>query len=133
MDATVFSPPVARRHRRHSAEFNARVVSACVQPGVSIPGVALANELNANQVRSWVKAHRDQQRALVPANVGSDRPPASANCLPPRLVPVTAQATDARPASDIQLEISRQQTVVNIRWKSSEAMAFAQWLRDLLR
>jgi transposase-like protein len=104
-----------------------------LQPGVSIASVALANQLNANQVRSWVKAHRDQQRAGVPANVGSDRPPASASCLPPRLVPVTVQATDAQPASDIQLEIRRQQTVVQIRWPASEAAACAQWLRDLLR
>lgn len=133
MDTAVFAPPVGRTRRRHSAEFKARVVAACLQPGVSIAGVALANQLNANQVRCWVKAHRDQQRAGVPANAGSDRRPASAICAPPTLVPVTVQASNIQAASTIQLEIHHQQTVVHIRWPTSEAATCAQWLRDLLR
>jgi transposase len=45
---------VRRRRRTHSAEFKAKVVSACRQPGVSIAAVALANGLNANLLRrSW--------------------------------------------------------------------------------
>lgn len=133
MDTTVFAPPLGRPRRRHSAEFKARVVAACLQPGVSIAGVALANQLNANQVRCWVKAHRDQQRASVPANAGSDSRPPSATCSPPKLVPVAVQASGAQHARDIQLEIHHQQTVVHIRWPTSEATACAQWLRDLLR
>ena len=39
--------------RRHGAEFKARVLAACDEPGASISGVALAHGLNANLVRQW--------------------------------------------------------------------------------
>ena len=45
---------VGRRHRRHSAEFKAKVVAECRHPGVSIASVALANGLNANLLRNWL-------------------------------------------------------------------------------
>jgi transposase-like protein len=39
---------VRRRRRRHSAEFKAESVAACLQPGVSLAAVALSRGLNAN-------------------------------------------------------------------------------------
>lgn len=39
--------------RRHGAEFEAKVLAACDEPGASISGVALAHGLNANLVRQW--------------------------------------------------------------------------------
>jgi len=39
--------------RRHDAEFKAKVLAACDEPGASISGVALAHGLNANLVRQW--------------------------------------------------------------------------------
>lgn len=39
--------PVPRRRRLHSAEFNALVIAACAQPGISIVAVALSSGLNA--------------------------------------------------------------------------------------
>jgi hypothetical protein len=44
------------------------------------------------------------------------------------LVPVTIQST-----GDIQIEIRRQQTVVQIAWPTSQAQACAQWLREILK
>src|SRR4029453_6966754 len=35
-------------------EFKAHVVAACMQPGVSIAAVAMANGVNANLARRWV-------------------------------------------------------------------------------
>lgn len=45
------------------------MIAACLQPGVSLAAVALANGLNANLLRTWVKAYRMQQlaAAVVPA------------------------------------------------------------------
>ena len=55
---------IARRRRRtHSAEFKAKVVAACRQPGVSIAAVALANGLNANLLRRWVVTEEQTQPA----------------------------------------------------------------------
>jgi hypothetical protein len=39
--------------RRHGAEFKAKVLADCAEPGASISGVALAHGLNANLVRQW--------------------------------------------------------------------------------
>ena len=39
--------------RRHGAEFKAKVLAACDEPGASISWVALAHILNANLVRQW--------------------------------------------------------------------------------
>jgi len=90
----------------------------------------MANQLNANFLRGWVKAYRDQQRGEVPVTDHSSVP---ANCLPPTLVPVKVQVTDGQVPTDIQIEIRRQQTVFQIAWPISQATTCAQWLRELLR
>ena len=133
MNTTVLAPPAPRRRRRHSAEFKAQAIAACLHPGVSIAAVALANQLNANFLRSWVKVHREQQLTGIPANISIDRSNAPASCPPPTLVPVTLQATDAQQPGDIQIEIRRHQTVFQIAWPASQATACAQWLREVLR
>ena len=44
-----------RRRRRFSPEFKASLVMQC-QPGVSVSAVALANGINANQLRRWIRS-----------------------------------------------------------------------------
>ncbi len=133
MNTNLLAPPIARRHRRHTAEFKAQVIAACMQPGVSIAAVALANQLNANFLRSWVKAYRNQQRDGLPANISTAESDDAGICPPPTLIPVKVEATDAKAADDIQIEIRRQQTVFQIAWPISQATACAQWLREILR
>ena len=132
MDTTIVSPRPSRGRRRHTDEFKAQAVAACLQPGVSIAGVALANGLNANLLRTWVQAHRDRQAHGVPARRGGEDRPVVRG-LPPTLVPVTLQTEDAPSCGGIQIEIRRQETVFQITWPSSEAATCAQWLRELLR
>ena len=69
MNTTVVNSLPSRRHRRHSAGFKAQMITACLQPGVSIAAVALANGLNSHFLRTWVKAHREPQRGEVPATI----------------------------------------------------------------
>ena len=133
MNTSLVSQPATRRRRKHSAEFKAQAIAACLQPGVSIAAVALANQLNANYLRSWVKAYRDQQSGNVPVKKCSDQGSGSGNCAPPKLVPVALQVADAQPPGDIQIEIRRQQTVYQIAWPISQACACAEWLREVLR
>jgi transposase-like protein len=40
---------------QHSAEFKTRVVMACEQAGASIAAIALANGVNANLARRWIR------------------------------------------------------------------------------
>ena len=133
MDTNALAAPASRRNRRHAPEFKARVIAACLQPGVSIAAVALANGLNANFLRSWVKAHRDQQRSDIVIGVERDPGGVPAKRPAPSLVPVRVQTPSDAPSRTIEVEIRRQQTVVAIRWPASEATACGQWLRDLLR
>jgi len=130
MDTNVSVALPSRQRRRHAPEFKARVIAAYLQPGVSLAAVALANGLNANLLRTWVKAYRNQQQAaaVVPA-IKNGRGGVSAATL----VPVAVQRSNTDSHGNIELEIRRQQTVVQIRWPASEATACAQWLRDLLR
>lgn len=133
MDTNVVVAPAPRRNRRHTPEFKARVIAACLEPGVSIAAVALANGLNANFLRNWVKAYRDQQQSEVTTGVASGSGGGPGNCAAPSLVPVTVTPSGDEASGVIELEIRRPQTVIAIRWPTSEASACAQWLRDLLR
>ena len=110
------------------------MIAACLKPGVSIAAVALVNGLNAHFLRSWVKAHRDQQRAGEPAKRGADpRRELPANVSIPTLVPVAVQPADVAPLGDIQIEIRPPQTVLPIAWPASQASVCAPWLREVLR
>lgn len=134
MDTNAVVVPLRRRYRRHTPEFKAQVIAACLEPGVSMAAVALANGLNANFLRTWVKAYRDQQRSEIADDVASDPCGVPAERAAPSLVPVTVtSSSDEASGSTIELTIRRPQTVIAIRWPTSEASACAQWLRDLLR
>ncbi|GHB15927.1 transposase [Modicisalibacter luteus] len=37
-----------RKRRRFTAEFKAKIVEACQQPGASVAGIALEHAINAN-------------------------------------------------------------------------------------
>lgn len=66
----VYSP----RHKR-------AIVEQCLQPGVSVAGIALAHGINANLVRKWIVK---QQRTALAAKPSSPVPAA--------LLPVAVQA-----------------------------------------
>ena len=44
-----------RRRRHHPEEFKRAVIEACCEPGASVAGIAMANGVNANQVRRWMR------------------------------------------------------------------------------
>lgn len=133
MDTTVLLPPPSRSRRRRTDEFKAQVVAASLRPGISIAAVALANGLNTNLLRSWVKAYRERQAAGVPERIGGERRAELGRERPPTLVPITVQADDTAPAGGIRIEIRRQETVFQITWPTSEAVVCGQWLREVLR
>ena len=117
-----------RRRRRHSTEFKASVIQACLQPGVSVASVALANGLNANMLRKWViEAERarslDGRAPSIPASQTVDATPA--------FIPLELPG----PASvaDIRIELKRAGTTVSVTWPISAAAECAAWLRELLR
>ncbi|MBK7848170.1 MAG: transposase [Zoogloea sp.] len=53
-----------RTRRTHSEAFKRSLIEACGEPGASVAGVALANGINANQLRRWMR-----ERGIEPPGV----------------------------------------------------------------
>ncbi len=123
--------PGHRTRRHHSAQFKTQVVAACLEPGVSLSAVALANGLNANLLRQWVQAHR--QAALGAFDSGLGDAAAKTLAATPTLVPVQVQAAANPGTGDIRVTLRRGQQVVEVTWPVSEAAACGRWLSELLR
>ena len=110
------------KRRRHSAEFKAQVIQACKQPGVSIAATAMRYQLNANQVRIWIRAH--DRLAIEPMQIAPV----------PEFIPIQLPApTKVSATPDIVIEIRRGAANVTVRWPSSAATECASWLQNWLR
>jgi transposase len=123
--------PAVRTRRRHAPQFRSQVVAACLQPGVSISAVALANGLNANLVRKWVKEHREGVRSDVVVAEEGGRGRAGREAAPAQFVAVAVEAAPVVSTGDIRLEVRRGETLVHITWPAAQACA--QWLGAWLR
>ena len=73
----------AAGRRAYNPEFKAWIVEQACVPGMTVAGLAMRNQVNANQLRHWVLLH---QRGRSSAQTAS-----------PRLLPVTV-ADDSRSA-----------------------------------
>jgi transposase len=118
-----------RRRRLHSDEFKANAVASCMQPGVSMAAVAMANGINANLLRRWVR-----QVELGTAAVRPDALVATGSSLSaatPSFVPMQLPAKNALP--DIRIELRRGATSIAVTWPTDAAADCAAWMRELLR
>ena len=132
MDTNITHPPAGRQRRRHSPEFRAAVIQACLQPGVSIAAVALANGLNANMVRKWVI---EEHKRSLPAKTHSSRPvsvPDRGSPPAPAFVPLALPAPSATSGA-IQIELRRGEATVSVSWPVSAAGECAAWLQEWLQ
>ncbi len=55
----------ARGRRFFCDEFKAWIVEQATQPGMSVAGLAMRNDVNANQLRRWVQLHQRRSAAAV--------------------------------------------------------------------
>jgi transposase len=116
-----------RRRRRHSDEFKANAVAACLQPGVSMAAVAMAHGINANLLRRWVRD--EEMRADASTN---DEPVDGAAALPgPAFVPIAV--APAASTADIRIELKRGAMSIVVTWPATAATECAGWIRELLR
>ncbi len=129
MDTKVAKAAARRTRRTHAPEFKAQVIDACLQPGVSVAGVALANGLNANYLRRWVKEHREQAQGR-PVKDGE---PLSRHAKPTTLVPVTIEPPVVGESGEIRIDLRRGTTVVQLAWPAAHAALLGGVLKDLLR
>jgi transposase-like protein len=113
------------RRRRHSAEFKAEAIKACMQPGISIAAVALHYRLNANMLRTWVSAH-EERAAMEKAHASMNVPKAE-------FIPLQLTAVQEAATPDIVIEVRRGAATVTIRWPHTAAADCAGWLHGWLR
>ena len=132
MDTLETNPAVAappkRRWRRHSDEFRARVTELAREPNTSVAAVALANGLNANMLRRWVREAEgiggapldDAKRgAAVPTFVQ----------LPMSAAPSVAASPSPAAAVTITVEIQRNGATVRASLPLDSRSA--AWLREV--
>ena len=118
-----------RRRRHYGPEFKSELVGRCLQPGVSVASVALANGMNANLLHRWIAEHRQLQLAMVEAGGVKDLADKSEE---PAFVPMTLEAAVPSP-TDIRIELRRAKTTVTVSWPIAAAADCAVWMRELLR
>lgn len=114
--------------RRHSDEFKARVLEQARGAHVSVAAVALANGLNANMVRRWLRESSPSvTRDTAQPAAGST--PALAFVQLPMQVEKSVPVEPALPVN-IEVQIHRGQTkvVLDLPLGSSSA----SWLREVL-
>ena len=93
----------ARGRHYYCEPFKAWIVEQAMKPGMSMAGLAMRNQVNANQLRRWVQLHRRDGEAAAT-----------------RLLPVTV-ATQEVPmrvpscSQDIPVEIELADAVVRVR------------------
>ncbi len=101
--------------RRYDPRSKARLIAACLEPCVSISGLALPHGINANVLRKWVK---DAKESGSPATFSRSA-----------LIPVVA-ADCSRPvrALSLNIEVARgeDQTVRGITGEDGGAVRFFQ-------
>ena len=114
-----------RTRRTHSEEFKQSLIEACGEPGASVAGVALANGINANQLRRWMR-----ERGIEPPEL---------SCLPLRVVAseprggfVPVQLPPTNPDARIRMELRKGAATVTVEWPTSSAAACGAWLREWL-
>ena len=113
----------------HSDEFKANAVASCQATGISVAAVALANGINANLLRRWVREAETGGGASKPAMLPV--PKSVARTASSAFVPMQLPAPISAPA--IRIELRRGATSITMSWPSEAADSCAAWMRELLR
>jgi len=122
MDTLVVKAAPRRTRRRHSPEFKEQVIAACLDPGISVAAIALANGLNTNMLRKWVSDHRAESEA------GDSVPKQAAS--PSAMVAVSVASSS--PPAEIRVELRRGGMTVQMAWPMEAVGRLGPCLRELL-
>ena len=116
----------SRRRRHHPEEFKLAVIEACCEPSASVAGIAMANGVNANQVRRWMR-----ERGIEPPTRRVAMPVLEATPAPAFVQLPMAPAMPT--LGDIRIEVRRGNTAIKVDWPVQASGDCAAWLRDWLR
>ena len=116
----------SRRRRHHPEEFKLAVIEACCEPGALVAGIAMANGVNANQVRRWMR-----KRGIEPPTRRVAMPVLEATPAPAFVQLPMAPTMPI--LGDIRIEVRRGNTAIKVEWPVQASGDCAAWLRDWLR
>lgn len=113
-----------RGWRRHSDDFKARAVQQARLPNVSMAAVALANGLNANMLRRWVReAETSEARTAVDQSL-----PGFVQ-LPFQVLPTAPTPQPEQKAARVEVEIHRNGSTLRANLPMDSRSA--AWLREV--
>ena len=116
----------SRRRRHHPEEFKLAVIEARCEPGASVAGIAMANGVNANQVRRWMRERGIESPTRRVAMPVLEAMPAPAF--------VQLPIAPAMPTlGDIRIKVRRGNTAIKVEWPVQASGDCAAWLSDWLR
>jgi transposase len=101
-------------------------------PGISMAAVAMAQGVNANLLRRWVRdAEMNSGTTVVTATTAEGPKAQEAKTV---FVPVSLPSP-VQPAHvpDVRIELRRGPMAVTVIWPASAASECAAWIRELLR
>lgn len=124
------SNPPKRRWRRHSEDFRARVIEMARQPNTSVAAVALANGLNANMLRQWVRDFEAAAKATGTAVPPRDAAISTFVQLPMHTPSPSAPEVSEPAATGIDVEIRR--NGMTLRANLPLDSRSAAWLREVM-
>ena len=110
-----------RGRHTYCEPFKAWIVDQAGQPGMSLAGLAMSNQVNANQLRRWVQLHGKRAAGSGPA----------ARLLPVSVVAQAAPTAAAPGKAGSAVEIELAGAVVRVR--DGVALATLRTVLDVLR
>jgi transposase len=113
-----------RGWRRHSDDFKARAVQQARLPNVSMAAVALANGLNANMLRRWVR-----EAEISEARTTGDQGLPAFVQLPFHAVPAAPTPEPEHRAERVDVEIHRNGSTLRANLPMDSRSA--AWLREV--
>ena len=126
------SPSPVSKRQRYSSEFKSEVIAQARQPHVSIASVALSHGLNANLLRKWIQdadpSYVTKRQARLTARAG---PMASDDR--PAFLPVSFADTPKSDSQTIEIEVTRGNTVIKVKWPVRASAPCLIWLRELTK
>lgn len=113
-----------RRRRKHPPAFKAMLVAQCREPGASVAEVAMAHQINANQLHNWLRlAEKDKGRVSDGETIASTT----------RIVPVHVAHPIADAGAPIRIHIQHGRTQIQVEWPIANATLCREWLQGWLQ
>ncbi len=118
-----------KTRRRYGAQFKAKVLAQCDEPGMSVAKVAMSHGINDNIVHRWRQLARQQQTSQHSAMT-----PQPTAVPPAQFVPLALPAPAAPVVqTEVRLEIKRGAVTVGVAWPQNELGDLAVFVRELLK